>query len=99
MTKKLAKNKEPLTLDALILTYVDDAYPDGLIRANYNPRTQTATKDTHGDGLANFIVREICETNEQHCTRQEQLEEAIRVMSMAENQLHDLVRALQRSIP
>lgn len=50
-----------------------------------------------GDTLAKFIVVEISETFEPAASTDDQLEEAIRVMQSARNQLNDLIEGLEEA--
>ena len=73
-----------------IISIANDAYPDGRIAQNFNPKTGHATKDTHGDGLANFIVRELCDTFDPNVTTDRQLAEAHRTMRNARRELESV---------
>jgi hypothetical protein len=78
-----------LTLNEII-DIANTAYPDNHIRLNYNPTSPPATKNIHGDGLANFIVRELCDTHEPSASSKNQLIEAHRVMNMARRELESI---------
>jgi hypothetical protein len=71
------------------------AYPDNLVSQNFNATTMHATTNTHGDGLANFIVRELCDTFEPSNSAEEQLKEACRVMSIAARELLKIEQRLK----
>jgi hypothetical protein len=83
---------------AELIQIANEAYPDSKIEENFNPKTGRATRDTHGDGLANFIVRELCDTFTPIAPLQNQLTEAARVMSMASRELESVEQAFTRLI-
>lgn len=66
------------------------AYPDSKIEENFNPRTGKATRNHHGDGLANFIVQELCETFDSKESTKNQLTEARRAMAFARRELESV---------
>jgi hypothetical protein len=81
---------------AELIQIANEAYPDSKIEENFNPKTGKATRNTHGDGLANFIVRELCDTFSPKASQLDQLTEASRVMSMACGELESVKRAFTR---
>jgi len=76
-----------------IIAIASHGYPDGLIALNFNPKTGHATTSLHGDGLANFIVRELCETFDAEAPRRDQINEAVRVISTAARELESVLCA------
>lgn len=71
-------------------------YPDGL-EMFYDEESGEPLKDASGDTLAKFVVIEISETFDPDCTDEEQVEEAIRVMSKGVEELQSVVDALRRT--
>jgi hypothetical protein len=51
-------------------------------------------KGKHGDELARFIARELQETYDPKASPEDQLQEAIRVIHVATNELDDVSRSL-----
>jgi len=79
-----------------IINIANEAYPDSLISKNFNPKTGKATTNHHGDGLANFIVRELVDTYDRKAISRDQLIEAQRVMSMASRELRSVSNWFRR---
>lgn len=77
-----------MTLDDLIRV-ASDAYPDDCVWRCY--------KDTDpvGDTLADFIARELADTFDETASDADKLEEAIRAMKKAQDELGDVVEALE----
>jgi hypothetical protein len=78
-----------LTIDEII-GIANEAYPDSLIEQNFNKDTKKATCGCKGDGLANFIVRELVDTFDPSAPRKKQLTEAARVMRTAIRELESV---------
>lgn len=74
-----------------IITLADSAYPEGLIKRAFE------TKKPVGDGLAEFIARELTDTYDTKASGKEQLDEAIRVMERACSELR-AVKTMFKSI-
>ena len=72
-----------------IINIADKAYPDGLVKQAFEEG------DHVGDGLAEFIARELRETYDEKASSLEQLEEACRVMHNARRELVDVAEALE----
>jgi hypothetical protein len=85
MSKNLSLNR--------LIELANEVYPDSLIAQNYNRKTQKATLGDHGDGLANFIVRELVATFDPRSS----VLEASRVLSLASRQLESVAQHLYRS--
>jgi hypothetical protein len=81
-----------------IIHMADEAYPDSRVRVNFNPETGKATASHHGDGLANFIVRELCDTFDPKAPRRKQLEEAHWVMASAVRELESVRDRFEHSL-
>lgn len=78
-----------LTLDQII-AIADGSYADGRITLCYNRKTKRSTRDLHGDGLAHFIVQELCETFDPKADKNIQLKEAERVMKNAQSEIENV---------
>jgi len=90
-----------------IINIADKAYPDGLVGQAF--KKGTALSKRHGssaidylsgvpgvgDGLAEFIARELRDTYDPKAPSLEQLEEAARVMHNARRELVDVAEALE----
>lgn len=71
-----------------LITLVNDAYPDDQIEMHFDDeKNRPIDAKNSGDGLALFIVRELCETFDPQASRKDQLEEALRVMEVARDEL------------
>lgn len=77
-----------------LMKLVGDHYDDRGTDAFWDYKNERIDCDGTGDTLAEFIVREIYETFEPANSTDDQLEEAIRVMQCARNQLNDVVSGL-----
>ena len=87
MAKRL--RKDSMTLDQVI-TVANEAYPDGRVSANYNGILRKAYREPQGDGLANFIVRELVETFDPKASRADQFRVAARAMMSAAREVHSV---------
>lgn len=77
-----------------LMTLVGDHYDDRETDRFWDPDKQCPKYSETGDGLAQFIVIEIAETFDPKASTDDQLEEALRVMCRARNQLNDLCAGL-----
>jgi hypothetical protein len=78
-----------------IIRIADQAYSDdGAVERAFAAETGSIDELLVGDSLAVFIAREIKETYDPDATREEQLDEAYRVMSVAHEQLENVLNAL-----
>jgi hypothetical protein len=75
---------------AELIAIASGAYDDDLVAQYYEDRN-----GKHGDGLARFIAEEIEETFESDAPTEQQLTEAIRVITSARDQLDAVVAALE----
>ena len=73
-----------------IIGIADMAYPDGLIKLAFE-------NERVGDGLAEFIVRELKDTYDEKASSLEQLQEAARVMESARRELTTVAETLELS--
>jgi hypothetical protein len=72
-----------------IIRIAEAAYPDGLI-GRYFPEPSK----NHGDTLAKFITAELKDTFDPEASDAQQLLEALRVLTVAANQLEEVRHAL-----
>jgi hypothetical protein len=78
-----------------IIEIADQAYSDDdAVERAFAAETGSIDELLVGDSLAVFIAREIKETYDPDATREQQLEEAYRVMSVAHEQLENVLNAL-----
>jgi hypothetical protein len=80
-----------------IIKITDAAYPDGLIQQAFDANKDRGAEDeliSVGDGLAEFIAREITETYDPRASSLEQIKEARRVMDNARTELGNVCQAL-----
>ena len=78
-----------------IIKIADQAYSDdGAVERAFAAETGSIDELLVGDSLAVFIAREIKETHDPEATKEEQLDEAYRVMSVAHEQLENVLNAL-----
>lgn len=73
-----------------VIGVANEAYPDSMVLVNFNSRTGRAKVGHRGDGLANFIVRELCDTFDPKASRAVQVREAARVMGAAARELQSV---------
>lgn len=74
-----------------IINIANKAYPDDLV-------AQATEEEDVGDGLAQFINRELTETYDPDADTTEQLIEAVRCMTVAQKELITVVEALQEAL-
>ena len=72
-----------------LIEIVDEVYPDGMVGLYFHE-----PYGCHGDTLASFVARKLCETFDEGATKEQQLTEAIRVLSTAARELQDVIDAL-----
>lgn len=77
-----------------LLDIANSGYPDQSLSEYYD--AQGKPKKGHGDGLAQFVVIEICETFEEDGESDDQLWEARRAMTTAIEELHGVCEALRK---
>lgn len=82
-----------MTLGKLI-NIIDEAYSGELLVKSYFEDPE----GPYGDGLAKFIAHEVKETYDPEATTEEQIQEALRCMSSARNQLSDVIKALSEHL-
>lgn len=80
-----------------LIELVGEHYDDNFTDEYWNYTNERFDPNGGGDGLAKFVVIEINDTFEPDATTDEQLEEAIRVMQAARNQLNDLIAGLEQA--
>lgn len=83
------KAHESLTIEEL-LAIANKYYPDCMLSRD--------EEEIDGDTLALFIVREIKDTFDPCASVEDQLEEAARVMTRAESELHELITGLENEV-
>ena len=82
-----------------IIAIADKAYPDGMVQQAfeaYNRHQETIEDDRVGDGLAEFIVRELTDTYDGGASKKKQLAEAVRCIDRATEELQAVSKALYR---
>ncbi len=80
-----------------LMQIANEAYPDGFIANYFNSKTGDHTKHHKGDSLAYFIASELDETFNPEATKEEQLNEAIRVMTNARDDLQLVIDHLREN--
>jgi len=80
-----------------LMELVGEHYDDAGTNAYWDYSESRCVDNMHGDTLAEFVAREINDTFEPEATTDEQLEEAIRVMQSARNQLNALIAGLEEA--
>ena len=76
--------------------YVKD-FPESPLLDLVNKKTgQPLKRQPGGDSLALFVVIELAETYDEEATDDEQLEEAVRVMTAARDNLENIIVALEK---
>ena len=78
-----------------ILNKANEGYDDGFLTEYYN-ETTGELKDGFGDGLAKFIVVEIAETYDSEASDEDQINEAVRVLEAAKQDLDGVIDALSK---
>ena len=80
-----------------ILDIANTGYPDSFLEKHYNDKGELLPNEW-GDTLARFVVVEIIGTYDDNLTDEEQLEEAIRVISGGESDLNQVCEALREEL-
>jgi len=78
-----------------LLNKANEGYEDHFLSEFYHPKTGKFNRKAEGDGLARFIVIEISETFDAEATDLQQVDEAIRVMTQARDDIRGVLRALR----
>lgn len=81
-----------------LLTKANRGYPDGFL-ATYFDAESGRPKPGSGDTLAEFVVKELADTFDPDATDERQIREAVCVLQRAQWDLHDAVRALEKTWP
>lgn len=79
-----------------IIKIADAAYPDGLIQQAFDANKDRGVEDelvSVGDGLAEWIARELADTYDSKASSLEQLKEARRVMFRGHTELGGVFHA------
>ena len=77
-----------------IINIADKVYPDGLVKQAFEEYSDNIRPRSVGDGLAEFIARELADTYDPKATSLDQIGEACRVMSRAHTEIGDVSMAL-----
>lgn len=81
-----------------LLTLASDSYGDGAsIMGCFDPVTGKVRDTKGGDTLALFMARELAETYTEQADDRVQLEDAMRVLEIARDDLQGVIFALQRA--
>jgi hypothetical protein len=88
----MSSKQSNLTLQDL-LKGANLRYEDAYLSAYFDPSTGRARAGT-GDGLAEFIVRELRETFDESATRAKQIALAIRTLQRAGNDIQNAIDGL-----
>jgi len=78
-----------------LLNKANEGYDDHFLSEYFHPKTGRFRKG-EGDGLARFIVIEISETFDAESTDLQQVDEAIRVMIQAREDIRRVIVALRK---
>ena len=77
-----------------LLNKANEGYDDHFLSEYFHPKTGKFRK-AEGDGLARFIVIEISETFDAESTDLQQVDESIRVMEQARDDIRGVLRVLR----
>jgi hypothetical protein len=77
-----------------VLKAANTYYDDGFLENYFNPKTGKIKTGRHGDTLAEFIVREIKDTFDADASCEDQINEAVRVMEGAQEDVNNTIRGL-----
>ena len=80
-----------MTIEQL-MEIADSGYPDNAVLRSHHG-------DDVGDTLADFIATEISETFDENADDEAQIDEAIRVISRASDEVYNVLSALERWEP
>ena len=86
-----------MTIDQLI-RMADGYYPDGMILLHWDVRRYAPVRQSKGDGLAHFLVRELNDTFDPETSDSEQLNAAMWQVSKAAAELEALIRGLSEEL-
>jgi hypothetical protein len=89
-----------MKLDQLI-TIASSAYPDDLVSTAFQGERSLRGRNPQshcGDTLAEFIAGELKDTFDEKAPDNQQLEEAVRALSVARRELDDVITALERKL-
>ena len=78
-----------------LLNKANEGYDDHFLSEYFHPKTGKFNRKAEGDGLARFIVIEISETFDAESTDLQQVDEAIRVMEQARDDIRGVLRVLR----
>ena len=78
-----------------LLNKANEGYEDHFLSEFYHPKTGKFNRKAEGDGLARFIVIEISETFDAEAADLQQVDEAIRVMVQAKEDIRGVLRVLR----
>jgi len=86
-----------------IIAIADKVYPDGLIQQAFNLQSDPINWDhsqgrSVGDGLAEFIARELAETYDSKASSLDQLHEAARCIELAKREVTSVADILTREL-
>jgi len=79
-----------------LLNKANEGYDDHFLSEYFHPKTGKFNRKAEGDGLARFIVIEISETFDAESTDLQQVDEAIRVMIQAREDIRRVIVALRK---
>jgi hypothetical protein len=79
---------------AEMLNRANERYQDGFLSEYFDPATGEP-RDGEGDTLAEFIVKELRDTFDPNASRETQIEEAQRVLSIAIADLELVIEAFE----
>lgn len=80
-----------------LMEKANSLYPDGQLSEYYDGTGKFKDNPHGGDGLARFIVAELSETYTPETPDASQLEEAVRVLVRARNDIDAVIAALEES--
>jgi len=78
-----------------LLNKANEGYDDHFLSEYFHPKTGKFNRKAEGDGLARFIVIEISETFDAESADLQQVDEAIRVMEQARDDIRGVLRVLR----
>ena len=88
-----------LTLDELIRA-ASLGYPDGMLEENYDfENHRPVSRDQTSDGLARFLVVELCETFDEDAVDWQQVETAKKALRMAQRDLSGVYESVCERLP
>ena len=78
-----------------LLNKANEGYDDHFLSEYFHPKTGKFNRKAEGDGLARFIVIEISETFDAESADLQHVDEAIRVMEQARDDIRRVLRVLR----